>query len=88
VARLHHTGADTHEEYTVFFVLRVELGHNQVQARLRGSVQSTSLELQIVGHIKVSQTGGNGNDLLNLTLQYEREEEVEEMNVANDIGLP
>jgi hypothetical protein len=84
---LHQTRADTHEEHTVFLVLRVELGHNNVHGRLGGSVQSTDINLAIVGQVEVGKSGGNGNDLLGLTLQDKRVEEVEEVDVSDDIGL-
>jgi hypothetical protein len=84
---LHQTRADTHEEHTVFLVLRVELGHNNVHGRLGGSVQSTDINLAIVGQVEVGKSGGYGNDLLGLTLQDKRVEEVEEVDVADDIGL-
>ena len=32
-------------------------------------------------------TTGDGDDLLSLALQYKRYEEVEEMDVAGDVGL-
>jgi len=48
VANLYSSRANTHEENTVFLVLRVELGHNDVHGRLRGRVQSTCFNLEIV----------------------------------------
>ena len=87
VAHLYHSRADTHEEHTVFLVLRVELGHNNVHGRLGGRIQSTYLNLEIIDQVEVGMTAGNGDDLLNLALHDKREEEVEEVDVADDIGL-
>jgi len=87
VAHLYHSRADTHEEHTIFLVLRVELGHNDVHGRLGGSIQSTCLNLEIVDQVEVGMTAGNSDDLLDLALHDKREEEVEEVDVADDIGL-
>lgn len=87
MAHLYRSWADTHEEHTVFLVLRVELGHNDVHDRLGGRVQSTCLNLEIVDQVEVGVAAGNGDDLLDLALHNKREEEVEEVDVADDIGL-
>ena len=87
MAHIHHSWADTKEEHTVFLVLCVELGYNDVQGRLGGSVQRSSLNLVIVDPVKVAMTAGNGDDLLDLALHDKRKEEVEEVDVADDIGL-
>ena len=87
MAHLYHSRAHTHEEYTVFLVLRAELGHNDVHGRLGGGIQSTYLNLEIVDEVEVGMTAGNGDDLLDLALHDKRDKEIEEMNVADDIGL-
>ena len=87
VAHLYRSRADTHEEHTVFLVLRIELGYNDVHGRLGGRIQSTYLNLEIVDQVEVGMTAGNGDDLLDLALHDKREEEVEEVDVADDIGL-
>ena len=87
VAHLYHSRADTHEEHTVFLVLRVELGHNDVHGRLGGRIQCTYLNLEIVDQVEVGMTAGNSDDLLDLALHDKREEEVEEVDIADDIGL-
>ena len=87
VAHLYHSRADTHEEHTVFLVLRVELSHNDVHGRLRGRVESICLNLEIIDQVEVGVAAGNSDDLLDLALQDKREEEVEEVDVADNIGL-
>ncbi len=87
MAHLYHPRADTHEEHTVLLILGIELGHNNVRGRLGGSVQSTVLNLEIVDQFEVGVAAGNGDDLLNLTLHNKREEQVEEVDVADDIGM-
>ena len=88
MAHLHRSRADTKEEHTVFLVLCVKLGHNDVQGRLGGSVQRRCLNLVIVDEVKVAMTAGNGDNFLDLALHDKREEEVEEVDVADDIGRP
>lgn len=87
VPHLYRSRADTHEEHAVFLVLRVELGHNDVHGRLGGRVQCTCLDLEIVDEVEVGVAAGNGDDLLDLAIHDKREEEVEEVDVADDIGL-
>jgi len=87
VAHLYRPGADTHEEHTVFLALRVELGNNDVHSSFRGSVQSTVLNLEIVDEVAVGVAAGNGDDFLDIALYNKREEEVEEVDVADDVGL-
>lgn len=36
----------------------------------------------LIGQVEVGQTGGNGNDLLDLAFQDQREEEVEEVDTT------
>ena len=87
-AHLHQTRADTQEEHTIFLVLRIKLGHDNVHGRLRGSVQGTNIDLALIGQVEVGQTGGNSNDLLDLALQDKREEDVEEVDIADNVSLP
>ena len=87
MAHLHDSRAETEEEHAVFLVLRVELGYDDVHGRFRGGIQSTRLHLEIVDEVEVGVTAGDGDDLLDLALHDEREEEVEEVDVADGIGL-
>lgn len=87
VAHLYYPRADTEEEHTVSLVLRVELGNNDVHGRLSGSIQSAYLNLEIVDQVEVGMTARNMDDLLDLALHDKREEEVEEVDVADDVGL-
>ncbi len=87
VAHLYRSRADTHEEHTVFLVLRVELGHNDVHGRLGGSIQRACLDVEPIDQVEVSMAAGDGDDLLDRALHDEREEEVEKVDVPDDIGL-
>lgn len=87
LAHIHHTGGDAHEEYTFFLILCVELSYDHVQCRLGGSIQSAYLNLQTVDKVEVGMTGGNGDDLLDLALFDERDEVVEEVDVADAVRL-
>lgn len=87
MAHIHHSWAETHEEHAVFLELRAELGHDDVHGRLGGRIQSTQFNLKFVDEVKITMTAGDGDDLLLLALQDKGEEEVEEVDVARDIGL-
>lgn len=87
LAHLHHARADAEEKDTLLLVLHVVLGHNDVQSRLGCSIQTTDVNPNLVGHVDVGQTCGNGDDLLDLALEDKRKEEVEEVDVTDDVGL-
>jgi hypothetical protein len=85
---LYHSQADTHEELTVSLVLCVELGHNGVQSRVGGRVQSSYLNLEIVDQIEVGVAAGNVVvTVLTFTFMTRGRGEVEEVDVTDDIGL-
>ena len=86
-AHLHQTRADAQKEYAILLVLGVELGHDDVQSGLRGGVKGTDIDLAFVGQVKVRQTCGNGDDLLDLAFQDKRKKEVEEMDVSDNVSL-
>lgn len=87
VAHLYYSRAHTHKEHAVFLVFCIELGHNDVHGRLGSSVQGTRVHFEIVDKVEVGVAAGNGDDLLGLGLHHKREEEVEKVDVADDIGL-
>ena len=68
VAHFYRPRTDTHEEHTVFLVLCIEFGDNDVHGSLGGSIQGTILDLEVVDEIEVGMTTGDGNDLLDLAL--------------------
>ena len=72
---------------TPSFLYCIKLGHNDVHGRLGGRVQSICLNLEIIDQVEVGVAAGNSDDLLDLALQDKREEEVEEVDVADNIGL-
>ena len=69
MAHIHYPGAYRQEEHPVFLVLRVELGHNHIQGRFEGRVQSTHVQLILVGQVKVSQPSRDCNDFFDRALQ-------------------
>ena len=86
VAHLHHSRADTQEEHAVVLVLRVELGHDDVHGRLGGSIQRARLDVETVDQVEVGVAAGDGDDLLDRALEDKGEEEVDEVDVADDVG--
>lgn len=87
VAYIHHSGADGQEENAVLLVLCVELGRDHVQAGLGNCVEGSSRQLEAVDRVWVCQAARNGNDLLDLALEDERDELVVQVDVANHVGL-
>jgi len=87
VTDLHHSRAETHEENAFFFILCIVLAYNNVHGCFGGSIQSTILNLETVNQVEVGVTAGNGDDLLDIPLFDKRDKEIEEMDVADDVGL-
>lgn len=87
MANLDRSRADTKEEHAVFFVLRAEFRHNNIQGRFGGSVQRRVFDLGIVDPVEVAVAAGNGNHLLDFAFHDKREEEGEEVDISDDVGL-
>lgn len=54
---IYHTRANTYKEDTVFLVLCIELAYNNIHSGLGGGVQSTNLDIVLIGQFEVGQTG-------------------------------
>lgn len=87
MAHIHHSWADGQEKNAVLLVLRIELGRDHVQAGLGNSVERSSRELEAVDRIRICQATRDGDDLLDLALEDERDELVVQVDVANHVGL-
>lgn len=87
VANLHGSWADAEKEDAFLLVLYAELSDDNVQGRLGGSVDRSRFDVDIVDPVKVTVTAGNGDALLHLALLNQRDEEIEEVDIADDIGL-
>lgn len=87
LAHLHRSRAETHEEHAVFLVLSVELSHNNVQGRFGRRVQSTGFNLGIYDKVEIAMTARNRNNLLHPAFHDKREEEIKEVDIADNIGL-
>ena len=86
MAYFYHAWAHAHEENAVFLILGVELGDNCIQGRLGCGVQGTVLDFKIVDEVEICMAAGDGDDLLYLTSHDKRQEEVKEMDVADNVG--
>ena len=86
MAHFYHAWAHAHEQNAVFLILRVELGDNCIQSRLGCGVQGTVLDFKIVDEVEICMAAGDGDDLLHLTSHDKRQEEVKEMDVADNVG--
>lgn len=87
VSDVHKSRRHRQEQDTVRFVLRAELGYDHVERGLAGRVQRAGRQVVLVGEVRVRQAGRDGDDLLGVALEDEREEEVEEVDVADDVGF-
>lgn len=86
-SRVHHSRGEGQEEDAVLLVLGAVLGDDQVEGRLAGGVQRPGLDVKIVREGGVRIAGGEEDDLLGLALEDEREEQVGEVDVGDDVDL-
>ena len=87
VADLYHSRAKRQEEDAVLLVLGAVLGHEHVDGRLAGRVQRAGGYVVLVGKHSVGEAAGNNDNLLGLALEDERDEQVEEVDVADDVDV-
>lgn len=87
VTCIGHSGTYAHEKDTVLGILRTELGHSSVQARLTDRVESGDLKPQLWNDLEGSMATGDGNNLLDLTLENQGCEQIEQVNVTDDIDF-
>lgn len=86
VTHIHNSRADTHEQHTILPVLRIKLRYDDVQGSFRGGVDSAVADIEFVDQFEISMAAGDSDDFLDFALEDEREEEVEEVGVADDVG--
>lgn len=67
----NHSWAEAHEEHTVLLVLRIELGHNDVERRLCRCVYSARLGFEVVDQVEIGVAAREGDDFLDLSFQNE-----------------
>jgi hypothetical protein len=84
---IHDARTNAHEKNTILLILRTVLGHDDVQGGLESRVQSRHLDVIVVDELKIGVTAGEGDDFLHTPFQDQGEEEVVEVDVANDVGL-
>lgn len=87
MAGIDNPRTDTHEENTILPVLGVELGHGGIQPGLANRVQGGHSDLVLVNDVRVRMAAGYGYHFLGSALEEERNEQVEEMDVGDDVGL-
>lgn len=85
VARVHHPRADGDEENPILLIFGAVLGHDRVDGRLRDGVRSALVKAYLRRHLDVAHAGRDGDDLLHLALEDERQEHVEQVDVADDV---
>lgn len=87
MAHLHEARGDAQEEDTLLLVLGVELADNHVQSRFGRSIDGHIVDFVIVDEVEIGMPAANGDGLLDLALLDQRQEEVEEVDVADDVHL-
>lgn len=87
-ARVNHTRTDTNEQYAVLLKLCLILGRNHVHGRFADRVWSTLINSVLDREIMVRHSRSDGDDFLDVSLENKRHEEVDEVNVAENIGVP
>jgi hypothetical protein len=87
MADVDDAGADTQEKHAVLLVLRAELGHCDIHPGLGDGVQRRRIKVKLAHGLDVGVATREVNDLLDLALQDEREEELDEVDVAEEVGV-
>lgn len=87
MADIDDTRADAHEKDAVLLVLRAELGHGDIHPSLGDGVQRRRINVELSHGLDVGVATCEVNDLLDLTLQDERKEDLEEVDVAENVGV-
>lgn len=87
MTRINHPGTNAHEKNTVLGILRTELGHGSVQARLTDGVEGGDLNSQLGNGVESSLPTGDGDNLLDLALENQGREKVEQVNIADNVDF-
>lgn len=85
VSGVNHARRQRQEQNAILLVLRAELGNGHVQRRLADRVQRSDLNVESVDHVRVGVAAAERNDLLCLALEDEREEDAEEVDLADHV---
>lgn len=80
--------ADAHKKHAILGVLGMKLRHGHIRSGLLKGVRSSHFNLILGDQVKIGMPRRDEDDLLLHSFQEEWDEQVEEMNVANDISLP
>lgn len=87
VPYIHNTRTHAENQHAVFLVLRAELGHDDVQSRLRRRVQRTVFDAHVVDEAEIDVATGNRNHLFHTAFSHERHEEIEQVEIAGYVCL-
>lgn len=71
---IHNAGADAHEKDSIRGILGVELAYGHVHTCLADGVRGADFEAVLVDHLMIGHTGADGNDFLDIPLEYQRQE--------------
>lgn len=87
MSHINRSRTNAEEQNAFLLVLSAELGNHDVQGRLGHGIQCAYLHADIVDEVEVGLSTGNCNGLFGSSLEEERGKEVEEMELADGVGL-
>lgn len=87
MAGFDEAGRDADEQNTVFAVCCAELCDGHVQCCLAYGIGRRVVNVELGDQVLVCHSGRNGDDLLCASLEDQREENVDQVDVADDVGL-
>lgn len=84
---INNTRTNTDKQHAVALILGAILGDDDVHGGLGGGVERGDLDVVAVDELEVGVTARQGDYFFGFRLQDQREEEVEEVDVAYYVGL-
>lgn len=87
MTHINHARTDAEEQDSIFLVEGVELGRDHIDGCLRCRIEGSHFELVLVDKICVPHTAGDDSHFLAMAFEDLWHEYVDEMNVAEDVGV-
>lgn len=87
VPSVNHSWADAHEKNSILGMLSVELRNDDIRGGLSKGVRSGHINLVFSDQVKVCMSRGNEHNLLLRSFEDQWQEQVEQINCPDDIGL-
>lgn len=84
---VNHSWADAHEKNSILGMLSVELRNDDIRGGLSKGVRSGHINLVFSDQVKVCMSRGNEHNLFLRSFEDQWQEQVEQINCPDDIGL-